>query len=406
MKWTLTLPLCVLILLAAAGSLYLISSTEPTAKKSGAVKESAMLVEVVTATQGDHRPTIVALGLVRPVRAITLAPRVAGMVTGIAEAFRPGGRLAADTVAVELDRSDYVNAERQRQSDVTAAASELAIAEGRHRVAAEDYRAFDEELPSGDRRLALREPQLEAAQARLAAAEAALAQSRLELQRTRIRTPFDALVIERHADLGSQVGAGEPLARLVGTEAYWVEATVPLRKLAWIAFPDAGSAGAPVVLRNRSAWPAGVSRTAQVDALIGSLDRDTRLARVLIRVADPLGDGSDAATPRLILGEMLEARISGRPLQEVIKLPRRLLRSGDTVWEMHEGVLKIRDVTVAFRDEGHVYIEAGLAPGAQVVTTDLATVVDGAALRLQEEEQEEEQEETAKPSDDGAGNAD
>ena len=66
-----------------------------------------------------------------------------------------------------------------------------------------------------------------------------------------------------------------------------------------------------------------------------------------------------------------------------MRLDRDLLRREDTVWVMEDGALDIRDVTVLLRDNDYVYLSDGLDQGDQVVATDLATVVDGAALRLE-----------------------
>jgi multidrug resistance efflux pump len=48
----------------------------------------------------------------------------------------------------------------------------------------------------------------------------ALEQARLNLQRTQITAPFDAAIISRNVNEGSQVNAGDLLARLVGTDEY------------------------------------------------------------------------------------------------------------------------------------------------------------------------------------------
>jgi multidrug efflux pump subunit AcrA (membrane-fusion protein) len=49
---------------------------------------------------------------------------------------------------------------------------------------------------------------------------------------------------------------------------------------------------------------------------------------------------------------------------------------------MREGALAIQPVTVVFQDAEFVYVDSGLKPGDQVVTTNLATVRDGIRLRL------------------------
>jgi hypothetical protein len=75
-------------------------------------------------------------------------------------------------------------------------------------------------------------------------------------------------------------------------------------------------------------------------------------------------------------------------LEGVIRLDRNLVRRNDTVWVMEDNRLSIRDVDIAFRDQEYAYISAGLADGDQVITNDLASVVNGARLRLEGERNE------------------
>jgi len=63
-------------------------------------------------------------------------------------------------------------------------------------------------------------------------------------------------------------------------------------------------------------------------------------------------------------------------------MDRDFLRQNDTVWLKQDGVLKIRDVEIVFRDQDYVYIRTGLDADDLVVTTNLATVIEGSPLRL------------------------
>lgn len=380
MSWKLSLPLCLVILAAAAGVLVVIFTTEPEAQRSGATRRSAMLVETVGVQRGDFEPVIVALGTVRPAQEVQLASRISGEVVAMSDAFVPGRRISAGEILVTIDDADYRIALDLARSEVAQAEAALLVEAGRQRVAERDYEAFDEELAGEQRALALREPQRRSAEAELSAATAALDQAQLDLDRTAIAPPFDALVLERHVDLGARVGPGDPVAHLVGTARYWIEATVPLSKLHHIAIPTGGAPGADVALRNRTAWPAGVSRAGHVLELIGTLNRETRMARILVAVDDPLDSAS--GVPPLLIGSVIECRIDGQTLEDVVRLERDYLRDGDTVWTMAEGKLAIREVELAFSDQRYVYIAAGLDADAQVVTTNLATVTEGADLRL------------------------
>lgn len=392
-KTTITVLACGAILAAAAGVLALVFLTEPTAQRSGATRETAMLVDVLPVERGTHRPTVTAMGTVVPERDVVLSPRVAGQVVERSAAFTPGGFVTAGEVLLRIDPADFENALAQRQSELRQARADLELEMGRQDVARQDYELLEEtvapeQLSRDDLALVLRRPQLETARARVESAEAAVEQAELDLRRTAVRAPFDAHVLSRDVDLGSQVAPGDRLGRLVGTDRYWVEVAVPASKLRFLSIPDgAAEGGSPVRVRNRSAWPEGVVRAGRVDQLLGELAGQTRMARVLVTVPDPLarrgGSGDGAADgPPMILGSFVEARIEADELPDVVRLDRDYLRKDDTVWVMEDGKLRIRRAEVVFRDERYVYVASGLEDGDRVVTTNLSTVVDGAALRL------------------------
>ena len=375
----------VLILLAGVALMVLIFKTEPTATRGDVARETAMLVEVRSAERGRFTPVIEVMGQVVPAREVTLRPRVSGRVIELAEAFEPGGRVAEGTALLRIDPADYQAALRQRRSELAQARADLELEQGRQAVAEQDFELLGEELDEGNRHLVLPQPQLKQARARVDFAEAALRRAELDLQRTRISAPFDAQILSRDVATGSQVSTGDSLARLVATDRYWVSASVPLSQLRWLRFAEEdGEQGAPVTLRHEAAWGPSRSRQGRLQRLVGGLDANARLARVLVSVEDPLALQSEAGAPSLILGAFVRTAIEGRALDDVVRLDRDLLRREDTVWVMEDGALDIRDVTVLLRDNDYVYLSDGLDQGDQVVATDLATVVDGAALRLED----------------------
>jgi RND family efflux transporter MFP subunit len=380
-----TLLACVAVLLVGAAVVALIFSTEPTARRSGATRQTAMLVEVVEARRGSYRPVIEAMGTVEPEKDVVLQPRVSGEIVARAEAFTPGGFIDRGEVLVRIDPSDYENALAQRRSELAEAMADLELEKGRQRVARRDLELLSESVDPESEGLVLRRPQLDTVQARIESARAAVEQAELDLERTTIRAPFDAHILRRDVDVGSQVAVGDSLGRLVGLETYWVVATVPLAKLRWIAVPDSPDGeGATVTIRDRAAWPDGVVRTGHIEALVGALDGRTRMARLLVEVADPFGRRADARdVPPLMAGAFVEARIEAREVNDVVRLDRDHVRDEDTVWVMEDGTLRIRDVEVLLRDARWAYIATGVDDGDRVVTTNLATVTDGARLRLE-----------------------
>lgn len=379
--------ICAAILLGGGLLTVLIFTTEPTAERSGATRQTAMLVDVQEVERGTYRPEIRAMGTVEPARDIVLSPRVTGEVMEVAPAFVPGGEVAKGDILLKIDPADFRNRLEQRRSELQQAQAELKLEEGQADVARRDYQLLDESLSGENEALVLREPQLEAARAQVASARAAVDQAELDLQRATIRAPFDARILTRGINVGSQVAPGNDLARLVGLDTYWVAATVSLSHLRWLRFPEEDGEGSPVEVRNRTAWAPEESRDGTLFRLVGNLEEDTRMARVLVTVDDPLARReANAGDPALILGAFVEAVMQGKPLRDVVRLDRDYLRQDDTVWLMRDGELAIQPVRVLMRDAKFAYITDGLEGGEQVVTTNLATVSEGAPLRLSSEQ--------------------
>ena len=228
----------------------------------------------------------------------------------------------------------------------------------------------------------LRKPQLEQARAQVAAARAAVRKAQLDLERTSVRAPFDAQILSRDVAPGSQVNTGDTLGHLVGVRQYWVEATVPLNKLPWLDFNEDG--GAPVTLYHDTAWQDGQSREGRLQQLVGELDDNARMARVLITVDDPLSLALDDDQPPLILGSFVCRH--RRPRNEECHPAGGPDRRNNTV-VMQDRELDIRQVDIAFQDRQYAYVRTGLEDGDRVIANNLASLVQGARLRLEEDSQ-------------------
>ncbi|GAA5507098.1 efflux RND transporter periplasmic adaptor subunit [Novipirellula caenicola] len=370
---------CLAILSASVAAIVVINRTEPTAKQIKATRKSAALVETVTVERGDFSPTLRVLGTVQPAQEIVLSPRVSGQVVEVAPQFLPGGRVRKGDLLLRIDPADFENALSIQESELQQAEASLQIEEGRQSLAQKELKLLEETIDETNRDLVLRAPQIASIRAEVNAAKAAVERAKLDLARSSVFAPFDAQVISRSVNVGSQVSPGDELAQLVGIDEYWIAAAVPVRSLRWIQFPTSDEQGSMVTLENPDAWPVGTQKQARVARMIGTVDDRTRLAQVLVTVTDPLGETTD--TPPLILQSLIEVQIEGRPIEDVVRLERRYVRENDTVWVMKEGQLQIRDTEVLFRDADYAYISDGLQNGDEVVTTTLATVAEGVGLR-------------------------
>ena len=370
---------CVAILGASAAAIVVINRTEPTAQQVNNRRKSAALVETVIARRGTYSPQLVVLGDVRPAQDIVLSPRVRGQVLELSQNFVPGGMIREGEVLLQIDPADFENALSIRRSELLQVEASLEIEEGRQSLAQKELALLGDSIDETNRALVLREPQFASIRSQVAAAKVAVERAKLDLERTQIVAPFDAQILRRTANVGSQVGPGDELGQLVGIDEYWIMVAVPVRNLRWVVFPDGDRLGSKVTLRNADAWGADVSREARVSRMIGTLDQESRLARVLVTVDDPLSQNTDA--PPLILDTLIESQIEGKPIDNVVRLKREYIHDRDTVWIKSNGKLEIRETVIDFRDAEYAYIREGVEDGEEVVTTTLATVADGIGLR-------------------------
>ena len=393
-NWKISILLCLLIGGGAWATLKYIYSTEPKAQKVGATKKTAMLVEVFETRRGSYHPTISVLGKVEPAIDIMLSPQVDGEITYRAPNFTPGGFIKKDDILFKINQEDYQNALALRKIELLQAKTDLQLEMGRQNVALQEFKILNQKLSKENEELILRKPQLDAVKAKIEYAKAAIDKAEIDLSRTTISAPFDAQVLTRNKDVGSQVSSGETLGRMVGLDEYWVMATMPLSKLKWLDLPGReDKTASEAKVRDRAAWAKGVYRTGKVSKLIGTLEDETRLAQVLITVKDPLSlKPENSKMPKLIIGAILKVDIIGKDIQNAFRLERKYVRNNDSAWVNEDGKLKIKKLKIVLRDAKYAYVTEGLNDGDKVIKTNLSRVVDGARLRLEGEKPAKEME--------------
>jgi RND family efflux transporter MFP subunit len=290
---------------------------------------------------------------------------------------------------LQIDPEDYELALQQKQSSLSDAEYAYKLELGRQDVAKREWNLLYGEQKSGqiESDLALRKPHLEKAEADIKAAKAELELARINLNRTRVTAPFNAMVLDKYVDLGSQVSPQEKLADLVGTDAYWVQVSVPVEHLKWLKIPkenDEEGAAATIYYRE------GSTRQGKVLRMLADLSKEGRMARLLIEVKDPLDlKTNESRRPPLLISEYVRVLIDGAPLQDVYRIPRFALRNDDQIWLVDkEQKLAIRPVKTLWREEEYVYIRDGLHPDDLLIVSALATPVDGMDLRLEQEKDE------------------
>ena len=353
-------------------------------------EEAATLVEIEVAEKRAHRVEVQASGTVTPARQVALTPEIAGRVVWVSERLAPGSRFRAGDVMVRLDAREHELAVNQQRAEVDRVRTELEIERGRVAVAEREWEIFaDQEAGEpGGQELALRQPQLRTARAAAAAAQSGLERAQLNVARTRLRAPFNAVVLEKNVDVGQHVGPTAPVAALVGTDEFWVQVSLPIHQLAWIDVPGVGgvdeSEGSTARVVQRVGDKVSV-RDGRVVRLLGDVDPAGRMARVLVSVDDPYdlrgGDDSEGAMP-LLVGSYVDVEIAASEVQQAVAIPRVALRDGDHVYVMNaDDRLDIRDVSVRWRDRERVLVSEGLDDGDRVIVSAVPAPAEGMKLR-------------------------
>ncbi len=373
--------ICMLVLGGGIAGASYMTKTAPKASKRPPVK-TVPLVKAVPVYPGGHTVMVPAMGTVLPARKMLLKSRVTGEVTAIHPEFITGGTLKAGDKILNVDPKDYQLAVVQKQGEVADADYALRLELGYQVVAKREWELLNGNKPAqpADTELALRKPHLAKARADLKAANSDLEQARVNLARTRIYSPFNAFVRTKNVELGSQVAPQEQLAELVSTDEYWIQVSLPVDLLKWISISgNAGELGSKV----RISYQKGSERMGSVIKLLGDLETDGRMARLLVSVKDPLGL-KELNQPPLLIGEYVRVKIEGAQLDNVYSLPRTALRNGQELWIAGSGgKLEIRNVKTLWRDADTVLLAKGLKPGDQLIISDLGNPVEQMPIKIE-----------------------
>jgi RND family efflux transporter MFP subunit len=350
--------------------------------------ETTVAVPVVEAVQPEMRQGALQVrgnGSVRPTREISLVAEVAGKVVWTSPAMKTGGYFQVGQALVRIDPADYENAVAMAEAEVAQRRYELLLSQREAELAREEWQRSQrftgiDQPPSTDQgSLALKEPQLKLADALLKSAEARLSDARTRLGRTTITAPYNGRIRTENVDAGQYVGPGTMVGSAYSTDA--VEIAVPLTTQdaalidgLWSAGRTGGRIEATVYADfggTTQSWEGYVDRTE------GALDTATRTVSVVVRVDRPY----DAGERPLLVGMFTTVEIEGRELDRYYSLPREALREGNEVCVVRDGRLSFTPLEVIQEADGQVYVQ-GLDGAEQVVTSNLAVVTDGMAVRL------------------------
>ena len=371
------LPLC-FISAGLAGWNYF-KSKEPVIKRKP-LKQQSAVVKAFVVKKGDHQTWIHAMGTVLPDREVVLKSKLTGEVISVSKRFVQGGVVKKGELLLNLDDSDYKIEVQKAKSALDKAIADLLIEKGAQLIAKEEFKlikkASSGEIMATD--LSLRKPQLMQAKAGVDNARADLEKAELNLSRTKVFTPFNALILEKHVDKGSLVTAQEAVASLVDVNTYKIEALVPQDRLSLFGRDEISKADAYISLNySNHPWQGSVF------GITGKITPESRMAGVTILVPDPLGLKNTKARSQLLLDDHVTVKIRGPVLENVFSIPRSAIREQNRVWVYNSGVLEIIKIEPVWKEKESVYVKQGIKNGDRVITSDLPVAVAGMILQME-----------------------
>lgn len=346
----------------------------------------AVLVETIEAEVVSLNFTIRSQGTVRPHTETTLVSEVSGKIVAVAPEFVAGGFFRSGQQLLQIDPSDYATALKRAEAALASRVAKLADETARSEQAMRDWKNMGKDGQPSD--LVLRKPQMADATANVSAAEADVQKARRDLERTSITLPYAGLVRQKAADIGQYVSPGTRLGVTFAIDTAEVRLPLTHDDLNYLDLPsetevrDNDKPYPPVTLsaataNGTSQWQARIIRTE------GVVDETSRVIYAVAQVVDPYAVLGQSHQQELKIGTFVHADIQGLPADNVVVLPRYVLRADNTILVANAASeLEILPVRVLRAESRNVYLSGGIAGGTQVVITTLDAPVPGTRLTI------------------------
>ena len=413
------------------------------------------LVEGITLKPTNFVIELPSQGRVQARAISSINPEVTGRILSIEPAFKEGGFFKPGQKLLTLDNSDYLiaitktegtlaqlkarqalekierssltNAVVLAQANLKQAEANLILRTAERDAAITNLKRINQ--LEGASSLAKKEPQVIEAEANVLAKQASLTkakrdllnkpaqmeaellgqiqvaeseveQAKINLKRTIVCAPlYQGRITEKRVDIGQVINPNTVLATAIATDYAEVRLPVSNHRLSYLNIPEqlVSTNNTHALAFQPKIEPPLVTLSAQIGANIynwqGKIDRaesrydaTSQQLFLIAQVPEPYG-----RQPALRAGLFVRAKITGKTLENVFKLPRQAVRRGDEVAlavqdkkEPNKTIIERKKIEIIWRDEKYVVTRLNdpLKAGDILITTPVEYATDGQQLRV------------------------
>ena len=366
----------ILIVSVTLAIIFLLIATRPRMRPVPAA-ERVWPVEVIEAHYGTVQPELKLFGEVTAGRRSELRPLVSGLIIQVGPNFRDGGIVRKGELLVQIDPFDYETALAEQRSI-------LKEAEARLKMLEKDYeRAKELRIDNTVSEQFLENAELEVVQQEAIVEQRGISVSQAKRDRveTRLLAPYDGVINNVSANLGSQVSGfgNDKVADLIDTSR--LEVRFSLSNAQYGRLLESGD---PVVGRPvRVSWRVGNE----------TMEYDARIERVGAEIISTTGGvevyaviESSGSQTNLRPGAFVAMSLSDKTYQNVISTPESAIYGEDVIYVIKDGRMVERRIHIQGYDgSNRLFTRAGDPPveeGDLIVTTQLREGGSGAKVEV------------------------
>ncbi len=320
-------------------------------QQASQMKKEQSLTRVITLEMFPEElaETITLPGVAKPWKSLQVVSEVSGKI--MEKNIDDGSVVNQGDILAVLDKRDYQNA-----YDSARASYETALV-NQKRFEALSKQQF------------ITQSQVDDIQAQVKTTRAAMENAKLNLDRSTIRSPMDGIVDRSHIEVGSFLGVGDPVAKLLQIHQLKIQVGIP-------------ESDVPSVRRIKQFDMVidalgGKTYTGQYHYLQKTSDDLARLYNLEIRLDNPGFEILPDMFVRVVVVKNRDAKGLGVPMYALVT------RNNQTgVFVEDQGRVRFAPVETGFQDGWKIQIVSGLSAGEQVVVVGHRIIEDNELVQV------------------------